>query len=77
VNTSDFLAEVESNKVRTDAFNLQEAESEAYCLQVDGVRWTTFYFEKGRKVDLRSFDDQSTALEALLETLLADPATRI
>ena len=73
MTTDDFLAEIDRNRIRADAFSLNGPGNEVYALVADGTRWKTFYSERGLETGPRYFETQSAALEALLEALLTDP----
>lgn len=51
---------------RTDICLEGGLPNEAYCLEILGNRWSTYYSERGRRSNLRIFDSESDALQDIL-----------
>jgi hypothetical protein len=49
---------------------------ECYVLSKEENRWLVYYSERGHRNGLRGFDTEEEACQHLLNTVLADPATR-
>lgn len=73
----EFLQAVRSNNIRSDAFDLEGQGDERYVLADRDGRWDVYYGERGLEARVRHFSTEPAALEYLLETLWADPSTRL
>ncbi len=72
-----FLQAIGSNNIRSDAFDLDGQGDERYVLADRDGRWDVYYSERGLEARAHHFSTESAALEYLLETLHADPSTKL
>lgn len=73
----EFLQAVRLSNIRSDAFDLDGYGDERYVLADRAGRWDVYYSERGLEARVCHFPNESAALEHLLETLQADPSTRL
>lgn len=64
--------------ISADSYALGRDSDERYCiLQLPAGDWAIFYSERGRQRGLRTFVDQSSALNVLAQMLLSDLTSRV
>jgi hypothetical protein len=68
-----------AHRVRPRAYSIEGlgADEEQYRLEKSGSLWSVYYYERGNRNDVRSFDKEEEACSFLLDLLLADPTTRL
>ena len=62
--------------IRENAYKLQGARDETYCLAHEDTGWVVFFQERGKRVAERVHPDKVSACEDLLARLMRDPTTR-
>ena len=65
-----------SARIRDNAYKLQGASDETYCLAHEDTGWVVFFQERGKRVAERVHPDKVSACEDLLARLMRDPTTR-
>lgn len=74
---TQFVALMETEGIESNAFSVESPlRHESYCLARERVGWSVFYFERGKRHNVRHFDYETDAFEYLAEVILEDGTTR-
>lgn len=77
MNLKDLKKKLDENNISTDSYSLfNDGMSECYVLTKDGYNWLVYYAERGQRVDLQSFKNESDACEYFFDLILSDLSTR-
>ncbi len=70
MNVGMLKVELERLNVPKDMYHLTGGlPNESYCIGQRDSKWDVYYSERGRKSDLKTFDDESTACEYFLDLM--------
>ncbi len=77
MNMESFSGWATRQGISADSYALGCDADEKYCIyQPPAGDWAVFYSERGHQRNLRTFVDESSALEVLAQMLLSDPTSR-
>lgn len=78
MNTGDLKKQLEAHGVLESAYCLLGiCGSDRYCLVHQGPYWSVFFFERGDRMDERSFDTEESACSFFLDWVLTDESVRL
>jgi hypothetical protein len=77
MNVSELRAALDKHGVREDSYDLDlegfTLPNDRYCIRKEGrYRWVTYYSERGRRFEERSWVTESEACEHILHALVKE-----
>jgi hypothetical protein len=77
VNRQELIAQLESAGVGPQSYSVTHGRSDdCYCLTSSDGMFTTFYWERGERREVREFATEDEACQHFLRWILRDPTTR-
>lgn len=77
MNRTELLARLRDASIDPRSYDVAEGRWENYVLHESDGRWEVFYFERGIKRGLRTFEHEAEANVYFFDLVVDDPTTRL
>lgn len=74
---AELLSRLEEASIDPQSYDLDECLGETYVVRQSEGTWQVFYFERGIKRGLRTFDHEADANTFFFDLVSDDPTTRL